>query len=371
MKTFCFLILMGGSLLGCSRFHFLDLFNKKSKTVEPSRSQPYKEKEPIQEEALELAKKSIWEVSLFLNFQEREIDISQKYSKINIGIKPTDNLIHLGHGSGFFISPTLMITNFHVIDNAGEHIEILSNRDSDTSNNLIVHKMKVLKVSSIYDLALLESDKKSPYYLKLKKEALNSKRDSFFLSGYPGNRFIFTPVQYNSSHLNHKLIYFNRNTELGTLTGVSGGPFIDQNGEVVAVNQSGSDNLSIGVSSAILDNFLNGDNRDCSKISLANCIQQEWLFLNKAFKDGSAMAKYRMSVNISYDSWSYQKEKMNQLIENRQLLNKMEEDMVLLFYKKNEDPSPENQQAYQEILKLYKNEIEVYNGIVSEFNSLL
>ena len=371
LKIFFLSLFIFSSFINCGQFYFQNLFQKrKSRLNETILFSLGDTKKPIKKEALESARKATWEVGLYLSFQKKEIDFSKNQSLFPINMKSSEDLIHLGHGSGFFISPNLMITSFHVIDSINEHIEIISNRDSETSDELMINKMKLLKVSSTYDLALLESENKSNYFLNIKKEAIDKNRDTFFLLGYPDNRFIFSQIQYNGSQLNRKLFLFDRKEELGQLTGASGGPIIDQNGEIVAVNQSGSNAISIGVSHLILNHFLNGNNRDCSKVSLEKCIQEEWLYLDRSYRDGNLMAKHRMSVNRSYKHWLNKKEKLNQLIEQRQRLNKIEEELAekLGFFNKNQNK--ENKDSYEESREKYQNEVLFYNKIVSELNQL-
>ena len=368
LKTLLFYILIMSYFISCHRFNFPDFFNKNSQFTENTLPSKYEKKEPIRELALEIAKKSIWEVSLYLNFQTKQIDFSKNKSEFDIDIESTHKLIHLGHGSGFFISPNLMVTNFHVIDYANQHIEIISNKDSENSNELLINNMKLLKVSSLYDLALLESETESPYFLNIKTEPIQPNKDSFFLLGYPDNRFIFSPVQYNSSHLDRRLILFDRKTSLGQLTGTSGGPIIDQNGNVVAVNQSGSDEISIGISSTILNSFLNGNNRDCSEISLDECLQEEWSFLDRAYQDGNLMAKHRIATSKSYENWLNKKEKLNQLIENREEINRLEEKLAEALEDYGRDKTVENRDSYKRILEEHKKQVELYNKTVSDLN---
>lgn len=370
LQALFFYILISGGLISCFPLDWADSFLTKSNFRNNYLSSQPEEKEPLKEEILELAKNSVWEVSLYLNFQTRQIDFSTHDGALSANVEPSYNFINLGHGSGFFIAPKRMITNFHVIDSTNEHIEIISNRDSENSKDLLINKMKVLKVSSLYDLALLESETESPYFLDLKQEKINLNKDSFFLLGYPDNRFILSLVQYNSSQLGRKLFLFNRKAELGNLTGASGGPIIDQKGEVVAVNQSGSDEISIGISHSIVHRFLSGDNRDCSEISLEECLQEEWLLLDRAYRNGESMAKHRISVNKSYEHWLNKKEALSRLIENRQRLNQLEEELASALERYSREKNAENKNFYQSVLERYENQIEAYNENVAELNRL-
>jgi len=369
--TFLFLVF---SFISCDDFFIslkkelsTNLFSSDVSTEESHLSSRDKTKELVQEEALESAKKATWEVSLYLNFQKKEVS----FLKNQVNITSSQELIHLGHGSGFFISPRLMITNFHVIDSANDHIEIISNQDSEDSTQLTINKMKLLKISSSYDLALLKSENKSSHFLNVREKAIDKIKDSFFLLAYPENRFILSEIHYNSSQFNRKLLLFDRKQELGKLTGASGGPIIDQKGELVAVNQSGSDKVSIGISHFILERFLEGDHRDCSESSLEDCLNEEWNHLYQSYKKGDQMAQYRMSVNKSYEHWLNKREKLNQLIKQRETLNQIAEELAEKLELFKNKPTVENKNSYEQISKHYDTQVSNYNNIVSELNQLL
>ena len=326
------------------------------------------------EEELESAKKSVWEVSLYLNFKESSInlEITDRNSRIKADVETNYNRIYLGHGSGFFISPKLMVTNFHVIQDAIENTEIISNRDSKELNKVIFNKMNVLKVSAIYDLAILESETTVENYLSIKKKPFSLfEKDKFFLLAYPDDRFIFTSIQYNSSQKNQQLLLFNRNAELGDLKGGSGGPIVDQNLEVVGVNQAGTSELSIAVSYSVLTDFLNGNNRDCSQLSLENCFKQEWLFLEETYAKGNSMAAHRMSFNDTYQQWFEKRQKLGKIINIRGDLNQIGKKLTKALNSYNQKKTNDNRREYEELLNSYDELIEKYNRSVSAFNKLI
>ncbi|MBC6415335.1 MAG: trypsin-like peptidase domain-containing protein [Bdellovibrionales bacterium] len=328
-----------------------------------------KEKTSINPEILERAKKAVWDVSLFIHFEEDIINFSQNsknkklYSNSNIDKK--NNFIHLGHGTGFFIKPNFMITNFHVIQNLNENTDILSNRDSKELNKILLNKMKVVKVSALYDLALLKSSKKVKDYLKIKKSPIDLNLDSFFLLAYPGNRFISIPVEYHSSQFNRKILIFNREIELGSLKGSSGAPIIDQNAKVVGVKYAGMDSLSISTPFSIVNDFLNGNNRDCSNLDIEECLNEEWLSLKEAYQKGNVIARYRLSIE-SYQQWANKRNQLKELINIRKKLTRMGTDLKKILTLYNKKNSLEIFKDYEAQLQIYNEKLEKYNKMLSE-----
>ena len=356
------------NLTGCN-----SNFLKKKSPTEVFFASQNKEIETILEEDVKSAKKSVWEVSLYLKFKEVSINLetTDRNSRIKADVETNYNKIYLGHGSGFFISPKLMVTNFHVIQNAIEKTDIISNRDSEKLNKVIFNKMKVLKVSAIYDLAILESKKTVEDYLTIKSPSSSFKQDKFFLLAYPDNRFIFTSIQYNSSQQNQQLLLFDRNLELGSLKGGSGGPIVDQNLEVVGVNHAGTDELSIAVSHSVLTSFLDGNNRDCSKLSLEDCFTKEWLFLEEAYAKGNSMAAHKMSFNETYQQWFKKRKKLRKIIDVREELNQIVKKLIKSLNSYNKNNTNDNLREYEELLSSYNEILKKYNSSVSAFNELI
>ena len=368
LKTFIFYFFVVFSFISCE-FRGIKNFSELKNIFLPSQSKENLTKEPINKEALQSAKNSVWEIRLYLDFEIKTIDFYKNSSLLEI--EESQELIYLGHGSGFFIAPRLMITNFHVIDSANQHVAIISNKNSeDSENGLLIKDMEVVAVSAVYDLALLRSDTAHDSFLEIRKSPLNSKSDSFFLLAYPDNDFILSPLQFNSSQLKHQLLKFNRNIKLGKLKGASGGPIIDQNAEVVAVNQSGNTDISIGISKSILSDFLEGNHRDCSDISLEDCLQQEWLHLKNSYESGNLMAKHRMDVNQGYTKWLNKNQKFQELIEKRQKLNEVKELYVDAQKAYHRNDSEENQKTFNNLENQYSQLFESYDQTRIELNQI-
>ena len=103
------------------------------------------------------------------------------------------NIHDLGHsGTGFFIGPSHLVTNFHVafglfIGNIPDSsiINILNNLEDPIAlrqggeKKSLFSDIKILAVSAIYDLALLEIKRPVTDYLRLREDPLESGENLF------------------------------------------------------------------------------------------------------------------------------------------------------------------------------------------------
>ena len=364
MRFLAFLLI----LTACEGSSFSELW--KSGFIRLPSSNEAVQKESISDSALDLAVKSVWEVSNYLLFTENEIRVLEENQiPVRASIKQKEKRIHLGHGSGFFISPTLMITNFHVIHNINENTEIISNRSLE-NGEIEFNKMELLKVSALYDLALLSAKKKTKHYLDLKLKPIEPKTDSFFLIGYPDRRFIKTFINYQGSLWNQKVISFYRDEKLGDLKGSSGGPIIDQKGRVAGVNYAGTENLIVAVSNTALEDFLNGNALDCSSLSKEDCIHKELSFLDQLANRGHDFAKYTIQFNGNYENLMKKRAAFKSLIENKNLLNEVEAQLIDSLNKFNKNKTEENQNQYIKNFEDYKQQTEIYNSAVEQLKHI-
>ena len=273
---------------------------------------------PLISPAFDMAEKAVWEINNYLTISVDEITVTENQDNDlrTANIQNEVQQISLGKGTGFFISPTHIITNFHVIQNSlDENTTILSNKKLSNGAN-ISNRLKLLKVSSIYDLALLESENPVDHYLDIETIESYPQTDSFLIA-YAKDNLITAPIDYNQS-LFDELILFQRDSALGDLKGTSGGPIINTAGNVVGVNHAGSDTVSSVISTRALNDFLNENNRDCSQ-SNEECIAKEWLFLNELSQE-DRLAQYLLSTGLNYSKWLEKKQALKSLIENKKQL---------------------------------------------------
>lgn len=158
-------------------------------------------------------------------------------------------------GTGFFITPKHLVTNFHVVDayikaNRLENIYL----EQDSNPNKIKIE-KLIALSAYPDLALLETAEPAPSYLKLRETAINSEEDIFII-GYPLGIFRNIkktgPIKKVSDTLAFSI---NLSENLG---GASGSPLIDSKGLVAGVLYRNNYNFAQSIPNKILKNFLHG-----------------------------------------------------------------------------------------------------------------
>ena len=329
------------------------------------------EEKPIDLQVMDHVKQSVWEIRNNLILEENKITIRENENYPRIDIKKVTDTVPLGHGTAFFISPQLMITNFHVIDNINKNTEIVCNRDK-SADETIWTNAKLLKVSSIYDLALLESEKSFDSYLTIRDTTPDLVRHGrFFLFAYPDNRFISTKLKYYTDRFNKNIFIFHRDFLLGSLKGSSGGPVVDENGELVAVNHAGSSKQVIAISFKALNDFLNGNHRDCLKYpSSEECIEREWEYLKQADEKGYGLAQYKLSFGDNYARWLKKRQVFKHFIETQNRLNQEEAELIKSQIKWERSQKDADLIKYNEQVQGYNQVVREYNQAVSNLNQL-
>jgi tetratricopeptide (TPR) repeat protein len=160
--------------------------------------------------------------------------------------------VYTQFGSGFFVSKSSIITNFHVIDGA-HRIEI------KTSDGTLCHVIKTRK-DKLNDLALLFLDKNYPEkrILKLSKALPEIGQDIITIGNPQGME------QSVSDGIVSAVRVFKGGSVLIQISapisqGSSGGPVLNLNGEVIGVStliMKGGQNLNFAVSSKHIDELL-------------------------------------------------------------------------------------------------------------------
>jgi serine protease Do len=152
-----------------------------------------------------------------------------------------------GQGSGFFISPTLILTNEHVAKNGVKF------KAYGVMGELTLKLKALSDISYMQDLAVMESPIASPVWLKLREAPLYQGMHVGVLGTPVGLTNTFT--QGVISHLNREGWTGNFDwfqTDAAINGGNSGGPIIDGRGHVAGVSVAkiegvGLEGLSYGV----------------------------------------------------------------------------------------------------------------------------
>ena len=139
-------------------------------------------------------------------------------------------LVHAASGSGFFITENgVAVTNSHVIHDCERVTANISGRRVGS---------QILADDKINDLAILKFDVKSPSYLKLAYEN-GQLMDEVYVAGYPFGDAISSSLKVTRGIVSSVAGLGNNFSQMqidaALQPGNSGGPVVNQNGEVVGV----------------------------------------------------------------------------------------------------------------------------------------
>ena len=198
-----------------------------------------------------------------------------------------DKIVPAGSGSGFFVSSNgTIITNHHVIEGCN-------------SNNIfykgVTYESEVLSVDKVNDIAILKTNITPDRVFSVSNEDVSLLED-VVVAGYPLGK------QVSSAIKTHKGVvtalagagdnYSNFQTDASINQGNSGGPILDQKGNVVGIAvatwvEEGVQGVHFGIKSSTLKTFasanglkfLPANNRDLSNKDLGTLIMQSTVYV--------------------------------------------------------------------------------------------
>lgn len=135
-------------------------------------------------------------------------------------------------GSGFYVSDDLLITNYHVIAEkiqSEQQYQLMANLGSDDKQQL-----QIIAVDVINDLALLRSPKKQNHQFTL-ASSLPAQGEQVFSLGNPHDLgMVVVPGTFNGMK---QQSFYPRLHVTGSINpGMSGGPSVNSNSEIIGVN---------------------------------------------------------------------------------------------------------------------------------------
>ncbi|MBL6928783.1 MAG: trypsin-like peptidase domain-containing protein [Rhodospirillales bacterium] len=180
-----------------------------------------------------------------------------KHTKLRIGHLPlyettiTDNIDHIrravvtvetgtGHGSGFFISPGLIMTNYHVVKNTGlMKVRLITGRKV---------LGEVVRRHPERDVALIQVEKGGHLPLPLRMEPLKITEEVFAIGSPLYKKYAGTVTKgIVSKFRNNKYGLEDIQADVDIQGGNSGGALLDTHGNVVGVTYAGIGEYSVGM----------------------------------------------------------------------------------------------------------------------------
>ena len=198
------------------------------------------------------------------------------------------------NGTGFFIAPNKIITNFHVINGLLGDVSKVENITLSQEGNARTLKIKgIVALSALHDLALLETTQSVDHYLPIRRKPLQEQED-LFLTGYPGGKLT------DMRKISDRLIFSRDTTSFlvnhSSLHGASGSPVVDAKKQVIGVLHSHSLNLIYSVNLNDLQVFVQRELRNKPRNNPRQTVKREIQNLRNLAKRKNAKAQFNLGV---------------------------------------------------------------------------
>ena len=172
-----------------------------------------------------------------------------------------------GEGSGFFISPSEVVTNFHVIADEPSPKVVFSDGHFETPTKIVGNKNM--------DIAVLTLNESYPDKVYELREDFELRFDETLLSaGYP----LGSEITGDATIVKGNFIDFRRSrkdyvgyiqTNISLVKGMSGGPLVDQCGDLVGVNTQSLAGISFFITAFdVKNNLHNLTDQEITKIEV-------------------------------------------------------------------------------------------------------
>ena len=146
-------------------------------------------------------------------------------------------------GTGFFISPNLFVTNFHVVDDVIDSFDLRISLSQETHSRVLNIK-GLYALSALDDLVILEVKESVTNWLDI---ADNTPKpyDKLFIIGYPDGQWAKLRKTGNISYRNKYIYSFPANRPI--IGGISGSPVLNQENQIVGIFSSGANNTASAI----------------------------------------------------------------------------------------------------------------------------
>ena len=197
-------------------------------------------------------------------------------------------------GTGFFISPNLFVTNFHVVANIIDSFDLRISLSQQTHSRVLGIKQGYA-LSALDDLAILETKESVTNWLDI---ADNTPKpyDKLFIIGYPDGQWAKIRKTGNISYRNKYIYSFPANRPI--IGGISGSPVLNQENQIVGILFLGARNTASAIKVKRLKKLLveNSQNTNLTYES----IKEEAIQKIKTLAKKEPFAQYQLA-------WMYDK----------------------------------------------------------------
>ena len=197
-------------------------------------------------------------------------------------------------GTGFFISPNLFVTNFHVVANIIDSFDLRISLSQETHSRVLGIK-QVYALSALDDLAILETKESVTNWLDIADNTLKP-YDKLFAIGYPGGQWTKIRKTRKIFYQNKYIYSFPANRPI--IGGISGSPVLNQKNQIVGILSLGANNTASAIKVKRLKKLLveNSQNTNLTYES----IKEEAIQKTKTLAKKEPFAQYNLGLMYYY-----------------------------------------------------------------------
>ena len=223
-----------------------------------------------------------------------------------------------GNGTGFFISPHLLVTNFHGVGSLNlenERFNEIELYRGDTLSSLKIKRL--VAVSALFDLAILETSTPADSYLTINKQ-VPVPSEYLFTIGYPQGTLITQQKTGTLLNWEHNYCFIGNQSPFENVNGVSGSPVLNEKGEVAGVIYSSVINMRFATNPDKIEQLIaNEIGTNCNHFDrVKSCVDSELSFVENEMQQGNEFAQYLGMIQWSTHHKSQLMHNMKQSINN-------------------------------------------------------
>ena len=196
------------------------------------------------------------------------------------------------YGTAFAIGPNLFATALHVLEPMLKNKTSFQNISLQKDNSSSLKIKRIIALSPLYDLALLETTGHRGNHLKIKDSTLQS-NDALTVMGYPGGTL--KEMKKTGKSIDESFLYtFSVNHS--HLPGVSGSPVLNHKNQVKGIALFTTKNVLSAVKSKYLKELAEGQRGiNCSDFTnQLLCLKQGKNILKTLAKQGNTFAQFQL-----------------------------------------------------------------------------